>query len=58
MIVLLIAGVDLAGMLIRIISGIITSKIVPVVTHRLRVKIFSSLQRLSLDFLQASRPAR
>ncbi len=50
MIVLLIAGVDLAGMLIRIISGIITSKIVPVVTHRLRVKIFSSLQRLSLDF--------
>lgn len=49
-IVLLIASVDLAGMLIRIISGIITSKIVPVVTHRLRVKIFSSLQRLSLDF--------
>jgi multidrug ABC transporter, permease/ATP-binding protein len=50
MIVMLIVGINIAGMIMRIISGIITSKVVPVVTHRLRVKIFSSMQRLSLDF--------
>ena len=50
MIVMLIVGINIAGMIMRTISGIITSKVVPVVTHRLRVKIFSSMQRLSLDF--------
>ncbi len=50
MIVLLIAGVNVMGMIMRIVSGIITSKVVPIVTHKLRVNIFSSMQRLSLDF--------
>lgn len=50
MIVMIIVGINIASMILRIVSGIITSKVVPVVTHRLRVKIFSSLQRLSLDF--------
>ena len=50
MIVMIIASINLAGMIMRIVSGIITSKIVPVVTHRLRVRIFSSMQHLSLDF--------
>ena len=50
MIVLLLLAVNLASLLMKVVSGIITSKVVPVVTHRLRVKIFSSMQRLSLDF--------
>ena len=50
MIVLLLLSVNLASLVMKIVSGIITSKVVPVVTHRLRVKIFSSMQRLSLDF--------
>ncbi len=50
MIVLIIAAINLSGMIMRIVSGIITSRIVPIVTHKLRVKIFSSMQSLSLDF--------
>lgn len=50
LIVMIIVGINIASMILRIVSGIITSKVVPVVTHKLRVKIFSSLQRLSLDF--------
>lgn len=50
MIVMIIVGINIASMILRIVSGIITSKVVPIVTHKLRVKIFSSLQRLSLDF--------
>lgn len=50
MIVLIMLAVNVASMLIRVISGVITSKITPAVTHRLRVKIFSSMQHLSLDF--------
>ena len=50
MVVVLLLAVNAASLFTRIISGIVTSKVVPVVTHRLRVKIFSSMQRLSLDF--------
>lgn len=50
MIVLLIMSVNVASMLVKVVSGIITSKIVPIVSHRMRVKIFSSMQNLSLDF--------
>lgn len=45
-----IVAVNVASMLFRVAAGIITSKVVPMVTHKLRVRIFSSLQRLSLDF--------
>ncbi len=49
-IVLLIVAVNILSMILRVVSGVITSRIVPMVIHKLRVKIFSSLQSLSLDF--------
>lgn len=49
-IVLLIAMVNLSSMIIRVVSGILTSRVTPIVTHKLRVKIFTSLQKLSLNF--------
>lgn len=49
-IVIAIVAVNIASMILRVVSGIVTSRIVPMVTHKLRVKIFSSLQNLSLDF--------
>lgn len=53
LIVMLMLSVNLASMIMKIVYGIITSRIVPIVSHRLRVKIFSSMQRLSLDFFTA-----
>lgn len=50
LVVMLIVAVNIASMIMKVVSGIITSRIVPIVTHRLRVKIFSSMQSLSLDF--------
>lgn len=50
MIILMLLAVNIGSLIMRVVSGIITSKVVPEVTHRLRVKIFSSMQRLSLDF--------
>ena len=50
MIVLIILSVNAASLITKIVSGVITSKIVPIVSHRMRVKIFSSMQGLSLDF--------
>lgn len=50
MIVLMILCVNLASLITKIVSGIITSRVVPIVSHRMRVKIFSSMQGLSLDF--------
>jgi len=50
LVVMLIVSVNIASLIMRVVSGVITSRIVPVVTHRLRVKIFSSMQGLSLDF--------
>ena len=49
-IVLVIVAVNILSMILRVVSGVITSRIVPMVIHKLRVKIFSSLQSLSLDF--------
>ena len=50
MIVFLMLAVNAGSLIMKVVSGIITSKVVPVVTHKLRVKIFSSMQHLSLDF--------
>ncbi len=50
LIVMLIITVDLLSMVIRVVSGIITSRITPMVTHKLRAKIFASLQNLSYEF--------
>lgn len=49
-IVLAIVAVNVLSMILRVVSGVITSRIVPMVVHKLRVKIFTSLQNLSLDF--------
>lgn len=49
-IVLAIVAVNVLSMILRVVSGVITSRIVPMVIHKLRVKIFASLQNLSLDF--------
>ncbi len=48
--ILLMAGVSFLGTLTSVISGVITARITPKVTHTLRTKIFSSLQSLSLQF--------
>ncbi len=50
MIVLLMAGVDFCGLILRVVSGLITSRVVPKVTHTLRTNVFTSLQKLSLQF--------
>ncbi|MBR1739364.1 MAG: ABC transporter ATP-binding protein [Ruminococcus sp.] len=50
MIVLMILAVNIASMVTKVVSGLITSRVVPVVTHKLRLRIFSSMQSLSLDF--------
>lgn len=50
MIVLIMASVRLAGTLFQVISGVIIAKVVPIVTHKLRSRIFSSMQSLSLQF--------
>lgn len=49
-VIIMIVLTDFASMLIRVVSGIINARVTPMVIHKLRVKIFSSLQKLSLDF--------
>ncbi len=46
----IVISVDLVSLIMRIVSGLITSRVVPKVAHRLRTNIFSSMQRLSLEF--------
>lgn len=53
MMVLIMAGIGIVGTILRIVSGVITSIITPKVTHKLRMDIFSSMQRLSLGFFTA-----
>lgn len=50
MMILIMLSVNAGSLVMRVASGVITSRVVPIVAHRLRVKIFSSMQRLSLDF--------
>ncbi len=49
-IVLVMASISFMGMVLKIVSGIIISTIAPKVTHTLRSNLFSSMQRLSLQF--------
>ncbi len=49
-IVIIMAGFSLASTVLKIASGIFISYIAPKVTHTLRTSIFSSMQRLSLQF--------
>jgi ATP-binding cassette subfamily B protein len=50
LVVLLMAGVSLIGRILNIASSLILAFVVPTVTHRLRCKIFSAMQTLSLPF--------
>lgn len=50
MMILLMAGVSLAGTIMQVVSGVIMAIIIPKVTHQLRTNIFASMQRLSLPF--------
>lgn len=49
-IVLLMAGFSLVGRILNIFSSLILANVIPTVTHRLRCKIFSAMQTLSLPF--------
>ena len=49
-VILLMFATDILGKLTGIVSGVVTAKVVPKVTHQLRTKIFSSMQNLSLQF--------
>ncbi len=50
MVVMIMLATDILGKITGLISGIITAKVVPTVTHNLRTKIYSSMQKLSLQF--------
>lgn len=49
-VILCMASFSLFGVLFRMLNGIIVSIVTPKVIHKLRVDIFSSMQRLSLSF--------
>lgn len=49
-VVLIMLATDILGKITGLVSGIITAKVVPTVTHNLRTKIYSSMQKLSLKF--------
>ncbi len=50
MIIILMLGVQILGMVLESVAGIIMAKVTPKVVHKLRVEIFSSMQNLSLQF--------
>ncbi len=50
MVIMIMLATDILGKITGLISGIITAKVVPTVTHNLRTKIYSSMQKLSLQF--------
>lgn len=49
-IIILMASISFVGTILSAVSGIITALVTPKVTHKLRTKIFSSMQTLSLQF--------
>lgn len=50
MIIIIMASASFVGLLLQMVSGSVMSYIAPKVAHRLRLDIFSSMQRLSLSF--------
>ncbi len=50
MVILIMLANDILGKVTGLVSGIITAKVVPTVTHNLRTKIYSAMQNLSLQF--------
>ncbi|MBP3270901.1 MAG: ABC transporter ATP-binding protein [Ruminococcus sp.] len=57
MLVMLMLGVNIASLITRVVSGLITSRVVPKVSHRLRTRIFTSMEHLSLDFFTGKQTA-
>ncbi len=49
-VILLMVFVNLLGRLTGVVSGVITAKVVPIVTHKLRTRIYSTMSNLSLSF--------
>ncbi len=49
-VILMMVVVNLLGRLTGIVSGVITAKVVPIVTHKLRTKIYGTMSNLSLAF--------
>lgn len=50
LVIMLMVTVNIISKLTGVISGIITAKVVPFVTHKLRTRIYSSMSHLSLSF--------
>lgn len=48
--ILIMLGVNVASLIMRVVSGVINSRVAAKVAHRLRTRIFSSMEKLSLDF--------
>lgn len=49
-VVVMMVGVNIISRILGLISGVILATVVPKVTHKLRCKIFASMQKLSLPF--------
>ena len=49
-VILCMAAFSFISMLFRMVSGIVLSRVTPQVIHKLRVRIFCAMQRLSLSF--------
>lgn len=50
LVILLMLATNVLGKLMGIVSGVITAKVVPFVTHKLRTRIYASMSNLSLSF--------
>lgn len=50
MVVIIMIVTDILGKIVGLVSGVVNAKVVPKMMHNLRTKIYSSMQRLSLDF--------
>ncbi|MGN1416437.1 MAG: ATP-binding cassette domain-containing protein [Oscillospiraceae bacterium] len=50
LVVIAVAMVNVAGLIIRAISGFISAKVIPGVNQRLRMKIYTAMQGLSLQY--------
>lgn len=55
--ILLMLGVNVASLITRVISGVITARVVPKVSHKLRTRIFSAMENLSMDFFTGKQTA-
>lgn len=50
MVVIIIASIAVVELVFKVISGVVIARVTPTVTHKLRTKIFQSMQNLSVSF--------